>query len=614
MFHSSPQVLILVCYRFFAATSDPCFPIYLGNHYSGYYVQNTRGVRAIPGVSLSDMRRGKSLFVGTILLVALAVPALVVGAPDLPQRDPRSLIAGGSGAAGRVMVGESLYYADSCPNEEDRLELCVFGPVTIDSLRYPSVFMNEVVPLIARFDGGFGPDPLVVTAAAFGDTLRVAVVEADSVFVAVIPLNGDAISRSSYDSPCLGTSPFSTVATFDRVEALLWFSCGPVALNYETGTLTIYEGEYDQVVAHPAGGVMGLKGGAVPTVGIFDRQSAVLFTPAEMPGGASLGAIAANDDRGVALVFDTPCADPCEQLPAEPADVGTPADLLRDFWIVWVGWDGVVDGNFAAVRIGTGPPGLSYATTDGSSVLVSMPARFTSEPLPDDNVTTWAWVTEDGSVDDRLSNVSGITQFIRFGWGGIIEEVDASGASVMHFWHLTDQGRFFDDFGQFEEDIEALAAAGITLGCNTGGTLFCGDEPVTRGQMASFIARWLGLAPDAPDLFDDDTGSSHEASINAIADMGITLGCSTVDPALFCPDEPVTRGQMASFIARALALPPDPTNRFTDDDGSPHESWIDAIATAGVTLGCDSADPSRYCPLDPVLRKHMAAFLVRAGV
>ena len=87
----------------------------------------------------------------------------------------------------------------------------------------------------------------------------------------------------------------------------------------------------------------------------------------------------------------------------------------------------------------------------------------------------------------------------------------------MHFWHLTDQGRFFDDSGQFEEDIEALAAAGITLGCNTEGTLFCGDKPVTRGQMASFIALCLCLASDAPDLSVAAPCPSHAASATTTA-------------------------------------------------------------------------------------------------
>ena len=42
--------------------------------------------------------------------------------------------------------------------------------------------------------------------------------------------------------------------------------------------------------------------------------------------------------------------------------------------------------------------------------------------------------------------------------------------------------------------IEAIAAAGITLGCNEAGTLYCPHDPVRRDQMASFIARGFELA------------------------------------------------------------------------------------------------------------------------
>lgn len=43
----------------------------------------------------------------------------------------------------------------------------------------------------------------------------------------------------------------------------------------------------------------------------------------------------------------------------------------------------------------------------------------------------------------------------------------------------------------FFQGIEALAAAGMTAGCNA--SLYCPDNPVTRGQMAVFLSRALGL-------------------------------------------------------------------------------------------------------------------------
>jgi hypothetical protein len=43
----------------------------------------------------------------------------------------------------------------------------------------------------------------------------------------------------------------------------------------------------------------------------------------------------------------------------------------------------------------------------------------------------------------------------------------------------------------FFQFVEALVASGITVGC--GGGLYCPDAPLTRGQMAVFLSKALGL-------------------------------------------------------------------------------------------------------------------------
>jgi hypothetical protein len=43
----------------------------------------------------------------------------------------------------------------------------------------------------------------------------------------------------------------------------------------------------------------------------------------------------------------------------------------------------------------------------------------------------------------------------------------------------------------FHQFVEALASSGITAGC--GGGNYCPDSPLTRGQMAVFLAKALGL-------------------------------------------------------------------------------------------------------------------------
>ncbi|HJP72605.1 MAG TPA: S8 family serine peptidase [Candidatus Limnocylindria bacterium] len=169
----------------------------------------------------------------------------------------------------------------------------------------------------------------------------------------------------------------------------------------------------------------------------------------------------------------------------------------------------------------------------------------------------------------------------------------------------TGNSQFVDtDGNQFITEINWLATAGITNGC--GGERFCPGDPVLRDQMASFIARALGLPSSSTNWFSDDNGNQHEPNINRIADAGVTLGCGG---GLYCPAAAVSREQMASFLARAMALPTSSTDFFVDDEQSPHEADINRLAAAGVTLGCGGGN---YCPSSSITRDQMAAFLYRA--
>lgn len=177
-----------------------------------------------------------------------------------------------------------------------------------------------------------------------------------------------------------------------------------------------------------------------------------------------------------------------------------------------------------------------------------------------------------------------------------------------------DSGRFLDDDDSVHEaDIEVLDALGITRGCNPPlNDRYCPEDQVTRGQMAAFLSRALGLPTTSVDYFTDDNGSVFQADINSIAAAGITLGCNPPDNDRYCPNDQVTRGQMAAFLRRAFALPGTSIDYFVDDNGTIFESDIDAIAAAGITLGCNPPDNDYYCPAASVTRAQMASFLVRA--
>jgi hypothetical protein len=176
---------------------------------------------------------------------------------------------------------------------------------------------------------------------------------------------------------------------------------------------------------------------------------------------------------------------------------------------------------------------------------------------------------------------------------------------------LTRPGRLVDSLDSvFVADIAWLASEGISRGCNPPfNDLFCGDDSVTRGQMAAFLSRALGLA-DGAATFSDTVGHVFADDAARLAGAGITRGCNPPANDRFCPDEVVTRGQMAAFLSRALALP-DSDRAFTDTGGSVFVADAARLAGAGITLGCNPPVNDRFCPEEPVTRGQMAAFLHR---
>jgi len=171
--------------------------------------------------------------------------------------------------------------------------------------------------------------------------------------------------------------------------------------------------------------------------------------------------------------------------------------------------------------------------------------------------------------------------------------------------NLGPDGWFGDDNSSVHEgDINKIALLGITKG--TGPDTFSPGESITRGQMAAFLNRALGLNASSVDFFTDDDSSIFENDINAIAAAGITKGTSATT---YSPNDPVTRGQMAAFLVRSFDVPASAVDAFTDDDSSIFENDINALAAAGITVGTSA---TTYSPNDPVTRAQMATFLVRA--
>lgn len=184
----------------------------------------------------------------------------------------------------------------------------------------------------------------------------------------------------------------------------------------------------------------------------------------------------------------------------------------------------------------------------------------------------------------------------------------------------TDQSAPFADVSAADplaDHVRVIKSRNVTLGC--GPNIYCPNSATTRGEMAAFIIRAVLGTDDFPvsqQAYFADVPSTHIffRHIQKMRELNITLGCGSPAAGVnnYCPNDPVTRGQMAAFLVRAkfgATFTNQTIPYFTDVPSSnqffPH---IQKLRQYGVTLGCGGG---RYCVNESTTRLQMAAFLTR---
>jgi hypothetical protein len=289
----------------------------------------------------------------------------------------------------------------------------------------------------------------------------------------------------------------------------------------------------------------------------------------------------------------------------------------------------------ASLALDVGDQISASVASGGPSVTLIVPILTIDSADPETNIVTGTAETGDGPFEIGIRGGDAVQGSFVAGEGGIwtvdlddtvpalnvplgaavYARMDDGNGNLVDYWLHIDGSFSDDDNSIFEADIEWLAGQGITRGCNPPvNDMFCPNDAVTRGQMAAFLVRALGLTDDGGgNSFVDDDGSIFETDIAKLAAAGITKGCNPPVNDLFCPNDSVTRGQMAAFLVRALGYTDDGGgDLFVDDDGSIFEADADRLATAGVTKGCNPPVNDQFCPASDVTRGQMAAFLHRA--
>jgi len=233
--------------------------------------------------------------------------------------------------------------------------------------------------------------------------------------------------------------------------------------------------------------------------------------------------------------------------------------------------------------------------------------------------TTTPWLALAGSASGTGSGSVSVTVAPNTGTAARSGAVVIGGQWIHLMQRGTSSAATFNDVASsylFFDYIGLLGLNGISQGC--GGGAYCPESVMTRAEMAAFIIRALhgeSFAYNPTPYFTDAPAThSHFKYIQKMKELGITVGCSAT---AYCPNDAVTRGQMAVFLVRArlgitnLETFPSPQTPYFDDIPSGHVffPFIQKMKELGITAGCSATG---YCSDSPNTRGQMAVFIVRS--
>ena len=157
-------------------------------------------------------------------------------------------------------------------------------------------------------------------------------------------------------------------------------------------------------------------------------------------------------------------------------------------------------------------------------------------------------------------------------------------------------GGFSDTGDVHAYGIERVAEWGIDTGCGDG--RFCPSEPISRAEMAAWLYRATARINTPPPVVEGPDGGGFNPDGAVTRAEAAVMLITAFD-------------HLAIFGHRAAA---DPVGRVFADIGGLSEAAtaaIEGIHAAGLTRGC-ATGPLRYCPQRPITRGQTATMLVRA--
>ena len=571
--------------------------------------------------STPAFRTGFCSFLGLLVVAMVVLSAGLAAADEDDQTDPLGLIPG---------YDLTTHYS----LDDDHWEVWVCdspgGDLDISAAGLVEVMESELVPYFNWLSGGrYRPvfkagDPGVVDAAGFGQCLDAIGdrVEADTEGVVTIADQETTFARGDPGRWWRIRSEDSS-----RLElAGTLFPANGRSVNAGGNFFSVPSDQAEgatppeiSIIAHELGHTLWFPHSYRIDPGEYDNPMDIM-SDAEAAPGLQVGTIAIN--RYAAGWIDQ---DEVEVYPGEgkvryalapPGDDGTQMLVLRSG-----------EGGFmtlgARVRKGydTGLPkeGVESYFIDNETAICGGPVNVPCFGLLRPTQALAANPTVPPDFDNELAHVMGVGDGFTT-WNNVsVTVVERSGddfiVEVSDGSVQEETGnRFTDDDGNVHEaNIEIIAGLGITIGC--GDNLYCPSQEVTRAEMATLLTRALDETPDevptASRFSDVPVGSWYLKYVERLAELGIT---HVAAGGAFRPDDDLTRLEMAVWMSRAFDFIDQVTPEGVFTDVPAHEWYAGAaegLLAAGVTKGC-STDPLAYCPHDPVLRDQMASFIARA--
>jgi hypothetical protein len=173
------------------------------------------------------------------------------------------------------------------------------------------------------------------------------------------------------------------------------------------------------------------------------------------------------------------------------------------------------------------------------------------------------------------------------------------------------EGAFWDDDDhEIAATADLLASRALIAGCGLFGLELCPDAELTGADVEMLLGAALGVEVPVGDYLPLEPWPSSKQE-TFFPDVGLeeALGCGVWQ---YCPNQLITRGDMAAILAGAFEIVPTDADYFFDDQQHYAQSAISALAAGEVLDICTSMGPAPFEPDRLVTRAELIDSIAKA--